>query len=221
MGPRSRVTPLPRSRAPALEPRKVSQRPSEETSNGEKFSVEGVTLQMVNGGVPVVSMDKDSIFDECASWLLQIAANSTAKAISLFDYADDKDITEAVRQLRKSDEGILIARMTGARRSNIFAAGDGKRAVMISLALALIVHENMSPQVFASEARQYQDSLEEPCRSLALKAMRLYERQTRRGEKRQRDEDTSRHQKQPRLRINLRRRPVLEAQKDKRSRTPP
>mmetsp|Transcript_50467 Transcript_50467/g.80095 ORF Transcript_50467/g.80095 Transcript_50467/m.80095 type:complete len:353 (+) Transcript_50467:77-1135(+) len=176
--------------------RETRRRVQIEESDGEEL--EGVSIKVVHGNVPVVSMDKGSIFDECASWMLQIAADSMTKATGLYDYAYDDDIMQELFARGYNEQDVVLAKMKPREFPNVYAVGaTGKRSVMLGLCVALIIQNKISPANFAHEARQYQERLEQPCRELAELAIRTAEnaRGGRRSNKRPppRVETSSRH----------------------------
>jgi len=151
----------------------------------DEEEVEGVRIKVVHRNVPVVSMDKGSIFDECASWMLQIAADSMTKATGLYDYAYDDDIMHELFARGYNEQDVVLAKMKGREYNDMYAAGaTGKRSVMLSLCVALIIQKKITPESFAAEARAYQERLEGPCRELAYLAVRTAE--TARGGTRER-----------------------------------
>lgn len=104
-------------------------------------TIAGVRLWIVrvNGQeVPVVDLEKSSIFNANASWLIQQALDSSVKAESEFEYCVDREITKEVKALRFSKEDIFVARMTREDLTHMRAVGvAGKRSVMMACLVAL------------------------------------------------------------------------------------
>merc|ERR1712217_248544 len=71
----------------------------------------GITLHLVGEKTPVLEMDKTSPLHEYASRLLQLAADSDAKADSLYDYCEDREIQAECLRLGLTDQDILVARV--------------------------------------------------------------------------------------------------------------
>mmetsp|Transcript_111815 Transcript_111815/g.311149 ORF Transcript_111815/g.311149 Transcript_111815/m.311149 type:complete len:689 (-) Transcript_111815:340-2406(-) len=132
----------------------------------------GVELSMVCKNVPVIGLDKQSVFQESASWLLQTAMSSESKADALYDFYLDKEILAECCQLGLSKDEVAIARLRRADVRNIKAAGTtGKRSVMLALVVALVLHDKVQVERLMKDMCEYDSALEQPFLALVRSAM--------------------------------------------------
>lgn len=101
-----------------------------------------VSVDIVCGNVPVVSMEKDSIFDENASSMLQAACNSTSKADGLYVDCNEQQIMASCRRLGLDDDCIVSVRLRDHAWNSVKAVGvSGKRSVMMACTVAMSIHD--------------------------------------------------------------------------------
>lgn len=134
----------------------------------ETISVEGVELDIVCGGIPVVTMDKSSIFSESVSWMLQTALESTGKADALYEYCSDKEIFSACKlQLGLTEQDMGLVRLKRPDLKSVKAVGtNGKRSIMLSVVVSLVLREVVSAELLIREVAQYDKKLELPFQDL-------------------------------------------------------
>eukprot|EP00411_Alexandrium_monilatum_P079775 CAMPEP_0175626714 /NCGR_PEP_ID=MMETSP0096-20121207/71130_1 /TAXON_ID=311494 /ORGANISM="Alexandrium monilatum, Strain CCMP3105" /LENGTH=272 /DNA_ID=CAMNT_0016932097 /DNA_START=69 /DNA_END=883 /DNA_ORIENTATION=+ len=101
----------------------------------------GVDVLFVCGCVPVLSLEKASIFHEHASMLLQTALNNFDKADSLFEDCEDDDVLRGCRSWGLRADDVHLARLKRSDLKGVRAAGTTKRSVMLALVLGLSLHE--------------------------------------------------------------------------------
>merc|ERR1712241_780979 len=96
---------------------------------------EGVKMDIICGLVPVIDLDKSSIFHESVSWLLQTAMDSGGKADSCYQYCDDREIMAVCRrELDLTDQEVGLVSVKRSDLKHIKAVGTaGKRSVMLSV----------------------------------------------------------------------------------------
>merc|ERR1719245_2225246 len=100
----------------------------------------GVQLGIILGQVPVVGLDKLSVFQESASWLLQEVVASEGKAGSLYEVIDDSTIYAKCGEMGISKEETAIARCTATGLEDVVAVGTtGKRSIMLSLVFGVLI----------------------------------------------------------------------------------
>lgn len=149
---------------------------------------DGIELSIIDGSVPVLGLDKASMLDEYASWLLQIAARSEGKASSLYDYIHDDRILARCRSLGLSTHEVGIAQMKRKGMEHIKAVGTcGKRSIMISLVIALVINNEADIESIRKAVLGYQAELETPIMRLLhgaaeLSGKKLSKRHARRDE---------------------------------------
>lgn len=123
----------------------------------------GVQVNIICGNVPVLSLEKDSVFHENVAWLLQMAMDSTGKADSFFEHCEDREILAECRRRGLDDNSVGIARMKLERLRNMKAVGTcGKRSIMLSLVVALIIHNEAQLDSMIKQVCNYSTNLEEP-----------------------------------------------------------
>ena len=71
----------------------------------------GISIAIVCKNVPVVTLEKTSVFDANASWMLQAACNSYLKVDRLFEYIPDAQIEKACRKIGLRDENVYIMQL--------------------------------------------------------------------------------------------------------------
>lgn len=107
---------------------------------------EGVDVTIVCERVPVLTLDRGSIFDINASWLLQNATGRHQKVESLYQDCDQesaqyrKIVSECMSwQLAETPEELWVVHAAG--RPECLAVGTcGKRSVMMALVVAAALH---------------------------------------------------------------------------------
>jgi len=103
-----------------------------------KKPIEGTKLWLVGEGVPVVDMDKDSVFSSNVSWLIQEALGCSGRAEGQFEYCDDRAITQECEALGFGKDDISIARLSKDELNHLKVVGvNGKRSVMMACLVAL------------------------------------------------------------------------------------
>jgi len=150
---------------------------NEAADNGDgpsgSLASDGVDLSVVSQQVPVLGLAKDSIFQENASWLLQTALSSSGRADSLYEYCSDRDILNQCRRLGLSDQDVGIVRLKREDLKGVKAVGTcGKRSIMLSLVVAVVLHDKVQLSVLTKEVAEYDSQLEGPFRALVRSAMR-------------------------------------------------
>ena len=112
--------------------------------------------------MPIISLDPLSVFDENASWLLQLALDSEKKADSLYEQHEDKHIVGTYCKIGVSKEEIFMVRLRerDSNKKDVIAVGTtGKRSAMVSLVVALALHDMLD--LFKMEAAwAYRPSLQ-------------------------------------------------------------
>lgn len=132
----------------------------------------GVELSVICGTVPVLGLEKDSVFHENVSWLLQTALSSSGKADSLYEYCDDREILTECRRMGLEDQEVGIVRLRREELRGVRAVGTcGKRSIMLSLVVALAMSGNVQLEAFLRQVGEYDDELERPLRELLRRAM--------------------------------------------------
>ena len=103
------------------------------------LEVGGVELAIVCEGVPVVTLKKGTLFEQNASWLLQIAMDSGSKANSLWNPTDmEKNIkSECLCRGIVQDENRLCIGAAKGRPECVAVGTSGKRSMMIGLVVSL------------------------------------------------------------------------------------
>lgn len=103
-----------------------------------KKPIEGTKLWLVGDGVPVVDMDKDSVFSSNVSWLIQEALGCSGRAEGQFEYCDDRAITQECEALGFGKDDVSIARLSKDELNHLKVVGvNGKRSVMMACLVAL------------------------------------------------------------------------------------
>mmetsp|Transcript_163337 Transcript_163337/g.301687 ORF Transcript_163337/g.301687 Transcript_163337/m.301687 type:complete len:446 (+) Transcript_163337:21-1358(+) len=98
----------------------------------------GVDLSVVCRDVPMVDLDKCSLFHEHVSMLLQTAMDHTGKAQNLYEYAEDATVTRELIKHGFSTQDFFIAKL---KHTDILAVGlNGKRSVMLAALVAALIH---------------------------------------------------------------------------------
>jgi len=118
-------------------------------------SIEGVDIQFVCGGIPVLNLDKISVFNEYASMLLQTALNSFEKADSLFEDCVDPDVMRGCGALGLQSDDVHLARLKRLDLKAVRAAGTTKRSVMFALVLALTLQKDFQSRALWEALRSY------------------------------------------------------------------
>ena len=105
------------------------------------LEVGGVELAIVCEGVPVVTLEKGTPFEQNASWLLQIAMDSHSKANSLFDHTganmEKNIVSECLCRGIVQDENNLCIGAAQGRPECVAVGTSGKRSMMIALEVSL------------------------------------------------------------------------------------
>lgn len=124
----------------------------------------GTDINVVCGMIPVLDMDKTSVFHENVSWLLQTAMESSGKADSLYEFCDDKQVISACRRdCHLSDQDIGLVTVKRSDLSHIKAVGtSGKRSIMMAVVVALVLHDEVQCDDFQMEVWEYDKSLWKP-----------------------------------------------------------
>merc|ERR1719210_1045040 len=95
---------------------------------------DGVELEIVCERIPVLGLEKASIFQEYASWLLQTAMSSSGKADALYEYCDDREIITECNRLGLGEQDVGLVRLKQENLRNVKAVGtSGKRSTMLAL----------------------------------------------------------------------------------------
>lgn len=148
-----------RSRAPATDgapraPRKPRAPPQ---------PPDGVEVQIVCGMVPVLDMDKRSVFHENVSWLMQASMACGGKADSFFEYCEDRDCMNACRALGLNDQEIGLVQFKRKDLSHVKAVGtQGKRSMILAAVVALVLHNDVQCDDLQTELWEYDRSLYKP-----------------------------------------------------------
>mmetsp|Transcript_52243 Transcript_52243/g.93077 ORF Transcript_52243/g.93077 Transcript_52243/m.93077 type:complete len:325 (+) Transcript_52243:1-975(+) len=139
-----------------------------ELSERAEFPEYGVELFMVCGTVPVVGMEKASMFSEHASWLLQTALGWSGKADSLFKWDAQPDIMRVCKKAGLTDAEIFPARISHQPWVHVRAVGTGgKRSVMLAFVFALLLLDEVDVDKIRSAMPRFCDTLDAPmCRIL-------------------------------------------------------
>lgn len=137
------------------------------------IKADGVEIMLLPGSLPVVDLDKTSIFHENASWLLQTATGSTGKADGCYDYCTDNEILRQCQTLGFTSQDVFIARLKPARLKHIKAVGvSGKRSVMLACVVALLLQEEIDLDALHNSAGEYESNLQKPLDTLIRNVMR-------------------------------------------------
>lgn len=125
-----------RSRSRSAPPRRKESEAGKSRHEGQR----GVSLQVLDN-VPVVSLESESPFYEHASWLLQTSLQSTAKADSLYEFVEDRDVIKKfTRELNLSADEMSIVRIKDPEFQDVMAIGtNGKRSVMLAIVIAILL----------------------------------------------------------------------------------
>lgn len=127
----------------------------------------GVDFTIVADDVAVIEVDKSSVFNENASWLLQTAMKVSGKAMSQFEYVNDAYISSALRRVSIDPTQCMIAKVTKKGLEHIKAVGaSGKRSVMIAVVAALAVHGALDLVSFGKELKDYSMILRDAVKAL-------------------------------------------------------
>eukprot|EP00443_Scrippsiella_acuminata_P045298 CAMPEP_0115263200 /NCGR_PEP_ID=MMETSP0270-20121206/49786_1 /TAXON_ID=71861 /ORGANISM="Scrippsiella trochoidea, Strain CCMP3099" /LENGTH=320 /DNA_ID=CAMNT_0002679171 /DNA_START=23 /DNA_END=981 /DNA_ORIENTATION=+ len=130
----------------------------------------GVELHIVCRKVPVLGMEKASVFQETASWFLQVAVNSLRKADSLYQYVADKTLQAECLKIGFCKEDVFVAKLscdTMQEANGLKAVGvSGKRSVMLSLVLALLIDGWIKFDYLLKEVCAYDAKLKLPAAEL-------------------------------------------------------
>merc|ERR1719221_863226 len=95
---------------------------------------DGEDLDIVCDQIPVLGLEKASIFQEYASWLLQTAMSSSGKADSLYEYCEDREVLTECNRLGLSEQDVGLVRLKEGNLRNVRAVGtSGKRSTMLAL----------------------------------------------------------------------------------------
>lgn len=146
----------------------------EASGNKKSVMVEGVDLQIICGRVPMLDVNRTSIFYENVSWLLQTATGSSFKADSLYTFCDDKEILKVCHSMGLKDNEIGLARLKDDE--NVLAVGTcGKRSIMLALVVALGLANAIdgSLEGFKKEMTSFNARLVEPFTKLVDEAERM------------------------------------------------
>lgn len=103
--------------------------------------VGGVSIQFIRVDgqeIPIVEMDKDSVWSQNVSWMIQTATAVEGKAESQYEYIDDRGINGELRALGIDPEECLAAELVRQDLRHLKAVGmSGKRSVMMACVVAL------------------------------------------------------------------------------------
>lgn len=109
--------------------------------SGGVAKCDGVEVTFIKDNVPVVNLDRGSVFDLNASWLLQNSTGLYQKADSLYEDAPHngrykKILEECIRRgLAETDQELWVVQLR--ERPEVVAVGTcGKRSVMMALVIA-------------------------------------------------------------------------------------
>jgi len=114
----------------------------------------------------VLSMDNNSVFGNCVSWLLQNVSDSTGKSASTFEYFSDDTIMEEVRTLGHDPQFMLLAMMVRDDLSRVVAMAMTRRALMLALVVAMVIHGKCTLARVTNELRESYPKLAAPFSSL-------------------------------------------------------
>jgi len=134
--------------AEALRSADVS-RPSRAASGG-KVEIDGIEV-LIFLGVPVISVEKGSIYDSNAAWMLQSALDDHVKAESLYEAADDSPLARQVVaecQRRKiiqnaAELGVVTIKPVKGITPVLAGGTQGKRSMMMALVLGLCLKNKL------------------------------------------------------------------------------
>lgn len=104
---------------------------------------QGVELWVINGEVPVVSLDKASPFDQYAAWMLQLASDDFSKAERLMLTPNgmnpiERGLVQTCKKACIVGHGDEVGTVASRDFKDTIAIGiSGKRSMMLSLSLAL------------------------------------------------------------------------------------
>lgn len=159
-------------------PESPPQSEDEGDSTKDALAEEGVELQLLRGGVPVLGLAKDSVLQEHASWLVQTASGTSGKADTVYEYFSDGGVLAECRRLGLSEQEVGSVRLKGARQ-HVRAVGTcGKRSVMLAVVVALVLSGELTPEQLMKEVRGYDGALEGSVRALLRAALGLAGRST-------------------------------------------
>ena len=133
---------------------------------------DALVLNIVCANVPVTWMGKEAPFHKYASWLLQEAMGSESKAEALYEYNNDKAILGECRELGYSKEEVSIVRLKKAQHIRAVAI-TGKRAAMVSLVIALALHDALPVDGMLKAIRSFSRALEKPFLALVRNASNM------------------------------------------------
>lgn len=146
-------------------------------NNEDSFvKMNGIELAIVCGNVPVITLEKGTSFDLNASWLLQNAMGSHAKADSLYESCptsphERRIVSECIRRGLATSEIELWIVMARGREECVAVGTCGKRSMMLSLVVALALHSGDGYKLCLEELESL--SLREPFEKLVSTAKRL------------------------------------------------
>lgn len=114
--------------------------------SNDSIEVLGVEVTMImNNTIPIINLDKASIFDVNASWMLQNAVGCHSKADSLYKEVARplaKQIMAECKRRQLADNDMEIWPVCVASRPDVVGIGTcGKRSVMIALVVAMALQE--------------------------------------------------------------------------------
>jgi len=124
----------------------------------------GTEVNVICGNIPVLDMDKTSVFHENVSWLLQTAMESTGKADSLFEFCNDRDVMSVCkRELQLTDQDMGLVSLKRSDLSHIKAIGtSGKRSIVMAVVVALVIHNEVQCEDLQKEVWEYDKKLFKP-----------------------------------------------------------
>ncbi|CAK0805600.1 unnamed protein product [Prorocentrum cordatum] len=108
--------------------------------------IEGIELDLIHSAegqiVPVVGLEKVSVFHENVSWILQLATGTTGKADSVYEYTADQEISDWCFRKGLPDQGVSIVRLKARHMRHVKAVGIGaKRSLILALVVSLILNQ--------------------------------------------------------------------------------
>lgn len=134
----------------AMKPAELGEDPEETMKEAlQEVQSEGVEFLLTKSHVPVLDLAHDSIFQEHSAWLLQSATGESGKADSLYEYYDDPEVVRECED--RGLKNISTARLVSQPEVKA-ASGAGKRSMMLSLVLALVIAKQVGTAKLMQQA---------------------------------------------------------------------
>lgn len=146
---------------------KYAPEPPKHKDNHEEDDGFGVTLQVVcKGTVPVLTLEKSSVFNSRASWLLQTATGTEGRATATYDFVQDERIIRECKQVGFSKEECGVVELSGPQR--LKAVGTtGKRSATMAAFTAVLLHGDAATSYeMLARVKREDPVLEDPLRWL-------------------------------------------------------